>query len=381
MSKILEIISKETKGKSFKSFKYSFEGIEVPTLSYDDHEITWERYGETEYIERSKDLKEEANKILKIPTIFSYFLDGSRKTFKVDDISYKNQVFPIIAGQIGVGCCERRNKKLKQCLFNKKLVIALPAVASQDDWKKDVFFANLCKEINEDFYLKKNKIFFSDILKYSVKKGEEENLENKGIAVIQDLMIQTEIDMVTELVKNKKLNSRNYLLKDGSLEYRVDNFRNNIRELNTFKNNYKYVIGVSKSFNPINCHDKNKKNNSNSIAELPLFHRTPVNLYTSPRLSGMKYAVWYLRIRERKHTYNAFDGILKIEKILVNEKEQEEGLETEEVDFITANIINERNPTCYGNDLRWANHLYPVYMTEMYIKSKYMSNTMFLNLF
>lgn len=147
MSKILEIISKETKGKSFKSFKYSFEGIEVPTLSYDDHEITWERYGETEYIERSKDLKEEANKILKIPTIFSYFLDGSRKTFKVDDISYKNQVFPIIAGQIGVGCCERRNKKLKQCLFNKKLVIALPAVASQDDWKKDVFFANLCKEM------------------------------------------------------------------------------------------------------------------------------------------------------------------------------------------------------------------------------------------
>lgn len=36
MSKILEIISKETNGKSFKSFKYSFEGIEVPTLSYDD---------------------------------------------------------------------------------------------------------------------------------------------------------------------------------------------------------------------------------------------------------------------------------------------------------------------------------------------------------
>lgn len=381
MSKILEIISKETNGKSFKSFKYSFEGIEVPTLSYDDHEITWERYGETEYIEKSKSLIEEANKLKNIPPIFTYFLDGSRRTFKVDDISYKNQVFPIIAGQIGVGCCERRNKKLKQCLFNKKLVIALPTVASQDDWQRDVFFANLCKEINEDSYLKKNNISFSDILKYSVKKGEEENLENKGIAVIQDLMIQTEIDMVTELVKNKKLNSRNYLLKDGSLEYRVDNFRNNTRELNTFKNNYTYVVGVSKSFNPVNCHDKNKKNNSNSIAELPLFHRTPVNLYTSPRLNGMKYAVWYLRIRERKYTYNTFDGILKIEKILVNDKQQEEGLDTEEVDFITANIINERNPTCYGNDLRWANHLYPVYMTEMYIKSKYMSNTMFLNLF
>jgi hypothetical protein len=33
------------------------------------------------------------------------------------------------------------------------------------------------------------------------------------------------------------------------------------------------------------------------------------------------------------------------------------------------------------DDARWANHLYPVYVTECYAKSKYLSSTMFLNLF
>lgn len=57
------------------------------------------------------------------------------------------------------------------------------------------------------------------------------------------------------------------------------------------------------------------------------------------------------------------------------------GLDTEEVDYITAQLINERNPVCYGDDKRWANHLYPVYLTERYIKSKYLSDNLFMNIF
>lgn len=49
--------------------------------------------------------------------------------------------------------------------------------------------------------------------------------------------------------------------------------------------------------------------------------------------------------------------------------------------MITANIINERNPVCYGADHRWANHLYPIYVTETFVKSKYLGENMFLNLF
>ena len=73
--------------------------------------------------------------------------------------------------------------------------------------------------------------------------------------------------------------------------------------------------------------------------------------------------------------------LLKIEKMLMTGKEAENGLSTDEIDTITANLINERNPVCYGTDARWANHLYPVFVTESYVKSKYLGESMFLNLF
>ena len=73
--------------------------------------------------------------------------------------------------------------------------------------------------------------------------------------------------------------------------------------------------------------------------------------------------------------------MLKIEKVLVTDEEIERGLESSEIDRITANIINERNPVCYGKDQRWANHLYPIYLTETYIKSQYLSDLHFINLF
>ena len=104
MSKLLDIIANETDGKSFKTYKYGFEGIEVPRFDYDDHRhhITWEKIGETAPENKPKDLTEQAKIALQSPPLFAYFLDGSRKTYKVDDMAYRNQVYPIIAGQVRV---------------------------------------------------------------------------------------------------------------------------------------------------------------------------------------------------------------------------------------------------------------------------------------
>ena len=381
MNSILDIIAQETNGKSYKTYKYTYEGSDMLSFAYDDHqEITWERYGETVPPDGSVNLKPKADQIVRADPLFSYFLDGSRHTYKVDDIAYKNKVYPVIAGQVGVSCCQRKDKEMHRYDFDRRLAIALPKVASQSDWNKMVFFANLCKKLNEDSFLSSIDIKFTDIIPYATKVDEFERLESKGIAVIQDLMIEREKAMVSKLVAEHKINSKHYLLKDGSLEYRVDQLKND-REKRQFQKNFSYVVGVSKSFNPENCKDKKGKNNSNMIASLPLYHRTPVSMYSSPRLEGMKYAVWYLRIRDKRYTVNTFDGILKIEKILVTDEQIHHGLDSDEVDLISANIINERNPVCYGSDTRWANHLYPVYVTEHYAKSKYLSDTMFLNLF
>lgn len=381
MDNIMTVIAKETKGKSFKTFKYSLDSIDMPSFDYDDHsDITWEQIGETVAHKTSIGLLTQAKQISNETPCFTYFLDGSRRVFKVDDISYRNQVYPVIAGQVGIGCCKRVQKEMKPYDFEKRLVIALPKIANQEDWNKNLFFKNLLKKVNNDKQLVREKLEFTDILPYSCKKDEAEKMENKGIAVIQDLMVEQEKLMVAKLAAQNLLNYDNYLLKDGSLEYRVIDMKNN-REIRNFKNNYRWVVGASKSFNPENCKDHNGKNNSNLIADLKLYHRTPVSIYSSPRIGNMKFAVWYVRIRDKANTNNAFDGILKLEKILVTNEQIESGIDSEEVDWITANIINERNPVCYGGDFRWANHLYPIYVTECYVKSKYLSNIMFLNLF
>ena len=387
---VLDDIASETNGKSYKTYKFCFDGVDIPRMDYDDHkqQFTWKTHGETEYHDAAISLKSYADRILvSQPPLFRFFLDGSRKTYKVDDMAYSNRVFPIIAGQVGIGCCERANgnmfplKSGNDILFWRDLVIALPKIAKNADWDDDKYaFENLRKKINNLPGLISRHLEFARIMPYSTKVELGDKIENKGIAVIQDYMVEREKAMVAELVRLGLLMPTSYLLKDGSLEYQVHKIGSK-RELERFRNNYQFVVGVSKSFNPEYCVDKNGRNNSDLIANLELFNRTPVSKYSSERIGDMYFAVWFVRIRERKVTNNPFDGILKIEKILVNSEQIDNGLDSEEVDLITANIINERNPVCYGADRRWANHLYPVYVTENYIKSKYLGESMFLNLF
>ncbi len=247
MSDILSKIAVETNGKSFKTFKYSFDSIDMPSFNYDDNQqITWKEYGETVRHTKPINLESLSKKLAELRPCFTFFLDGSRRTFKVDDLSYRDRVYPVIAGQVGVGCLRRENKKMKFHNFKRRLVITLPEVARIDDWAdRNLCFQNIKNKVNEDPRLKQIGIEFTDILPYSTKKDDLEKLENKGIAVIQDLMVEKEKEMVAELVSKNMLNYNNYLLKDGSLEYRVHDIKNE-RELVRFKSNFNWVIGASK---------------------------------------------------------------------------------------------------------------------------------------
>lgn len=387
MKKILPFIESETSGKSYKTHKYCFDGIEMPNLIYDDHQdLTFKKYGETEKLTSTRQLFDKANEIQKFSKpIFKYFLDGSRRTYKVDDMAYDNRVYPIMAGQIGVGCSKRDDEgNLKNQLFELQLVLSLPENASKDN-KKDLFFNNLATKLNENDFLKRRNLRFHKILDYEDKKLQEgEKYENLGIAKIQDEMVEQEKKIVAFLAHKNLLSEDAFLLKDGSLEYKTMK-TGDFKDLSIIKSNYKCVVGVSKSFNPEKCSDKKGQSNAKKIAELDLYHRTPAYMFESQVSRGkegaVKFAIWYLRIRDKRYTSSPFEGIIKVEKILISEDEQENGLDTREIDMISANLINERNPVCYGKDNRWANHLYPVYLTESFIKSKYLSNEYFINLF
>ena len=143
---ILDEIASETNGKSYKTYRYCFDGVDVPRMDYDDHkqQFTWKDHGETEYHDKPISLKQYADRIIVAqPPLFRFFLDGSRKTYKVDDMAYTNRVYPIIAGQVGIGCCERVNgymfplRSHERIMFWRDLVIALPKKAKSNDWVDD----------------------------------------------------------------------------------------------------------------------------------------------------------------------------------------------------------------------------------------------------
>lgn len=397
MNQILQLLENETDGKCYRSYRYCADiELKVPSVNYQDGQnftVLKDRYGETDTtLVKTKDIGPFASKISDQSPLFKFFLDGSRRTYKVDDIELNRRIFPIMAGQVGVACCERISPaKFKPKEVSRSLVLALPSEANPEIRNSDLFFNNLRDKINSTEKVKRSGVQFSKILSYKSTQVEatgdiEANkFEHRGIAMIHDEMIDSEKKIVASLTAKNLLNESSFLLKDGSLQYKPMK-SGDYKELTKIKNNYRRVIGVSKSFNPELCKDRRNQSNAAAIANLPLYHRTPAYMFQHERekqahLGDYTFSIWYVRIRDVRKTESPFAGVIKIEKILVTEKEIEFGLDSDLVDIITANIINERNPVCYGNDKRWANHLYPVYLTEQYLKSNYLSDLHFLNLF
>ena len=226
MPKVMEIIEKETKGKSYHTYKYSYDSIGLPSIDYDDDPnkvMKWKDSGETDSPKGAVDLKHLADQLQQLgeTPLLKYFLDGSRHVFKVDDIAYNKQVFPVVAGQIGVGCCRRENKRMQKERFYRELVLALPDKANADGWDDAAYFAAKVKKLNESEELMRLGLHFSAILPYATSKAGSPGtkLENLAVGVIQDYMVEAEKRMVAELVRDKRLGQDAYLLKDGSLEY------------------------------------------------------------------------------------------------------------------------------------------------------------------
>ena len=142
-----------------------------------------------------------------------------------------------------------------------------------------------------------------------------------------------------------------------------------------FKTNFQHVVGVSKMFNPDLMLDYERKKLSKTIANLEPYTRTKVYRY---KQGSLEFAVWYLRLRKTGFRETNFSDVIKCEMMLSRPGDT---IETELVDIICANLIREAYPTCYGIDSRWGNHLYPVFLTESFCKSNYISQDILLNLF
>lgn len=378
MGNVINALEKETGWKCFDTFRRCLDSERASVVEYDDLQREFmSAQGETIRYGNARDVSAIANSWQEREPAFRYFLDGSRRTYKIADIPIGTQVFPIIAGQVGVGVCMRENRRISACDLSLHTVIAFPDkldTEGKNAKQHRAFLSNLAEKLNAA----QERIHLHSLLLYPTHKNE--NFEDKGIARIQEYMIEQEKAMVESLVQRSLINDRSWLIKDGSLEYSRISDKDDRFAFSRIRSNYKRVVGVSKSFNPELAKLKNNRSAAGMIAKLKPYERTPASLYSTDRVEG-KFAVWYVRLREPRRSRGPFDGIVKVEKILVTDHEVEYGLESSEVDNISAWLVNERNPVCYGKDDRWANHLYPVYLTETFIKSKYRGNIHFINMF
>lgn len=300
-----------------------------------------------------------------------YFLDGSRHVYKANDVIINGIVYPVVAGQIVVGCCKRDQRQMHPAEIPecRKIILVMPQPFDSDNFGEP-YLRKKCIEINEELRQKAgaSAIQFDEIKLYKID-GDIEEGRNKylhqAISVVQNEMMDQERIMVGKLCEQGYINMQNWLVKDGTLEYRHDftNRPDQNLDIIQFKNSLRYVIGVSKLFNSELLNYQEPKI-GRYIAELEEHCRTNAYIF---RHEKKNYCVWYLRLRKTRNKETRNADVIKVE-MLINEGDV---VSTSYIDIVSAHLINEAFPVCYGKDSRWANHLYPVYLTELFCKKKY----------
>ncbi|GHT19746.1 hypothetical protein AGMMS4957_04720 [Bacteroidia bacterium] len=391
MGKILEYIEKSGNGKyiCYKTKKLSLDSNDNDTIAYNYDDKPASEFKKSVFAEkdqnRQKTVQIDNTLIRNTLPIFRYFLDGSRHTYKVDDIAIGKKIFPIVAGQVIVGCCERKDRDtFKKFDIKSKLVIAMPD-DFDDDSGGDNFCRHYCEGLNVDLqklrFIQDKNINIDKILLYktdgSEPNNDKDNYKNRAVAQIQAEMTDAEQLLVAELCAKNKMDDESWLIKDGSLEYNPRFSNLETAQWNNLRTNYQHVVGISKMFDPELLSDYEGNRLSQTIANLNPFERTKVYKYESAH-SGTSFAVWYLRLRKGKFRETNFSDVVKCEVVLLKE---EQLIDTDLINIISANLIREAYPTCYGADTRWANHLYPVFLTESFCKSHYISSNIILSLF
>ncbi|TCX50645.1 MULTISPECIES: hypothetical protein [unclassified Dehalobacter] len=312
----------------------------------------------------------KTKKRLEIPdvpfSLFHYFMDGSRRTYKIGDLVIAGKkIYPVIAAQVRAGCVQRNSTKVsKQTLLSQNYLLISSSF-------NDVNFDQIKARIRRCTKL----MYPLMVEKYTFNKMKDSAPNNAAIAKANSLMHKLEIDILTEMVTAGVLDTNKMLIVDGPLQFLAeDNGKDDFADL--FYN----VIGVSKSFDP-NLSISDKRSGAHigaQILNLNYGERTPV--FKKKNSRGRVFGFWYLRIRKPQNVKNPLDGIIKVEKMAIRE-DIENGFDTDVIDNISLSLIAERIPTCHGKDNRWPNHLYPVYLAETMIKSTFASEVAFISQF
>ncbi len=307
----------------------------------------------------------------KTPSILTYFMDGSRRVFRFSDIILGDgRYYPVLAGQVGVAVLKRSADGSMSPMRNYgryENILVFPDTVSKADQN----------EMRDA--LSKSKMLKFQVSDYETGASggnKSDDYVNKGTKKILDLMHDLELDAVNRMMGNRDLRDDAMLVIDGSLQFRREVIKRNKFPINQLAN----VLGISKSFTPSQpvAGMTSGKHIGTILQELEFGQRTPVFKAGEDDFADV-LGVWYLRIRQRRQRTSPLEGVIKIE-VMANGDEKDDGLDQVRVDQLSALILSERSVAPYGSDARWANHIYPIFLTETYLKSGFLSDVYFKGL-
>lgn len=301
-------------------------------------------------------------------SLFQYFMDGSRRTYKIGDIVMdKSKIYPVVIAQVRAGCGWRNDeRKVQKHLLDKKNLLLVTSRINESDFeefRQRILRTPLANELD------------LDVISYKYDRQKDLAPTNAAIAKANSIMHEMEISILSKMVKSGDLDTDKMLIVDGPLQFlKEDKGKRDFADL--FYN----VVGVSKTFDPMLPISEKTRGGTQigtQLLNLNYAERTPVFYKKNSR--GRVFGCWYLRIRPKDHVSSPLEGIIKVEKMAT--ADDENGFDSNVIDNISCSLLEEGIPTCHGKDDRWAAHLYPVYLTETMVKSSFMGDFAFIHQF
>lgn len=289
--------------------------------------------------------------------LFRYFLDGSVQTYVLGSGLEQDRNFPIVLAQIGAAALGRKDDgRMIKAVYKQKILLLLPFNSISEKSIKDI--ENIANQsTNGELELIDTTATDEDL----GDANDGEDPVNRATGKAKSRMRALEREIAQYIGEH----SQSRFIIDGTIRSGSFGWGQKVP---------KRTVAVSKSFTQkprfdVFGKEREMRNLPRLLAGLQFENRTPA-FFTSKG----KVIFWYLRMRKQEQVDYPLMGVIKVE---IPAPEIGEKVSSAVIDEVSSCLLAERNVSPYGADNRWHAHIYPVYLTEQYIKNMFYTREVF----
>jgi len=315
------------------------------------HDTVWERLPDGERIDPKRPYRPTPPCSRRERHLFRYFIDGSVRSYFLGTVLEHDRDTPILYAQIGACALRREDDGTVRVhdLQTRHLLLAEQQQLSPQAWGS---LQSLCPQ---------NLV---DLVDTSPNQPGAMGMDprNRANGVARFRMRSLEGEIMRQLLPHL---GDEWLIMDGSLMF------DPIRRILLSASTQPPVLGVSKNFRKDPQFDVGRGSSAvrysiyRLLAKLPHEHRT----LAFKALDG-QVAFWYVRLRPQGAMDYPLMGVVKCELVTPSCKPPDSRL----LDELSSALVAERSVSPHGRDRRWHAHLYPIYLAEQAIRSRFYSH-------